>query len=197
MSLTRLLAITLLLLSCGTAYTQNRAGADLLPETQSQKHGGKIESSFDGFAHETIMTLRKMKITCDGMKDKFKDACTSMIVELHCPGPQFNYVSYVTLKVVFQSEAWDSRHPLDQRELSIVTDSGTLRFGRMRLASEEIDTLVTETLEARVPYEAFRKIVSSEAVAMQVGNSKFQLRDKNIAALRDLDSRVIPARSAR
>ena len=34
-------------------------------------HGGKIESKYDGFTHETVLRLQKMKVTCDGMKDKF------------------------------------------------------------------------------------------------------------------------------
>ena len=38
-------------------------------------HGGKIESKYDGLSHETISTLRKMKVTCAGGKNMFKDAC--------------------------------------------------------------------------------------------------------------------------
>lgn len=166
------------------------------PQTQAINHGGKIESSYDGFNHETVLTLRKMKVTCDGFKDKFKGACTSIVVELHCPGIQLNYVSYVTLKILFQSEAWDARHPLDQRDLSVVTDSGTLRFGRMQLAGEDVNWIKVETLERRLPYEAFRKIMISEWVEIQVGQDRFQLRGKNIAALRDLNSRLMLQRSA-
>ena len=29
---------------------------------------------------------KKMKVNCDGFKDKFKDACVSIEVMLHCPG---------------------------------------------------------------------------------------------------------------
>jgi len=31
------------------------------------KHGGKIDSRYDGFKYETVMRLQKMKVNCDGM----------------------------------------------------------------------------------------------------------------------------------
>ena len=48
-----------------------------------------------------------------------------------------------------------------------------------------------ETLEATIPYAAFKKIALSQSVQMQVGASMFELREKNRLALKDLDSRVI------
>src|SRR6202008_3847988 len=59
------------------------------------KHGGKIETKYDGFNYETVLRLKKMKVTCDGFKDKFKDSCVSMEIVLHCPGTQLNYVRNV------------------------------------------------------------------------------------------------------
>jgi hypothetical protein len=56
------------------------------------------------FNYETVMRLRKMKVNCDGFKDKFKDACVSIEVMLHCPGTQVNYVKQVTLQVVFENK---------------------------------------------------------------------------------------------
>jgi hypothetical protein len=49
------------------------------------KHGGKIETKYDGFNYETVLRLRKMKVTCDGFKDKFRDACVSMEIALTAP----------------------------------------------------------------------------------------------------------------
>src|SRR6476619_7453441 len=74
-----------LILSCSAVLLFQPAGAK--PQGQDAvKHGGKIETKYDGFNYETVMRLRKMKVTCDGFKDKFKDACVSIEVELHCPG---------------------------------------------------------------------------------------------------------------
>ncbi len=161
---------------------------------ESINHGGKIETKYDGFNHETVMRLRKMKVTCDGFKETFKDACVSIDVTLHCPGTQLNYVRNVTLQVVFENKDWVHLHPWDQRELSVVTNAETLRFGRMRLVSKGAtgtwDTKV-ETLEATLPYEAFKKIALSQSVAIQVGRSSVELREKNRAALRDLNNRVM------
>lgn len=191
------LLTTLLCVFACAANAQDRSTLPVFPETRTGEHGGKIESSYDGFNHETVMTLRKMKVTCDGFKDRFKGACTSIVVELHFPGVQLNYVGYVVLRVLFQSEAWDARHPLEERDLSIVTDSGTLNFGRMKLAGEDFQWDKTETLERRMPYDAFRRIMKSEVVEIKVGKDRFQLRDKNIAALRDLNSRVLTQSSSR
>jgi hypothetical protein len=157
-------------------------------------HGGKIETKYDGFNYETVLRLKKMKVTCDGFKDKFKDACVSIDVSLHCPGTQLNYVKSVKLQLVFENKDWVHRHPPDQRDLSVVIDSETLRLGRMQLADTAKpgtwDTKV-ETLELMIPYAAFKKMALSQSVQMQVGQSAFELREKNRLALKDLDSRVI------
>jgi hypothetical protein len=162
-------------------------------------HGGKIESKYDGFTHETVLRLQKMKVTCDGMKDKFvKDGCVSIEVSLHCPGVQLNYVRNVTLQIMFENKDWIHSHPLDQRDLRVVIDTETFRLGRMQLANTTVpgkwDTKL-EALEATIPYAVFKKIAQSEAVEMQVGQNAFELREKNRLALRDLDSRVIDTRA--
>jgi hypothetical protein len=158
-------------------------------------HGGKIEAKYDGFNYETVLRLKKMKVTCDGLKDKFiKDACVSMEITLHCPGTQLNYVKQVKLQIFFENKDWVHRHPPDQRDLSVVIDSETLRLGRMQIAdTAKPGTWETkvETLETVIPYAAFKKIALSQTVQMQVGPSMFELREKNRLALKDLDSRVI------
>jgi hypothetical protein len=174
--------------------------ATALPQEQPiVKHGGKIETKYDGFNYETVMRLRKMKVNCDGLKDTFKDACVSIEVVLHCPGTQLNYVRQVTLQVTFENKDWVHYHPLDQRDLSVVTDTETLRLGRMNLVSGKTgswDTKV-ETLEATIPYQVFKKMALSQSVEIQVGRDSVELREKNVAALKDLNSRVItPATSA-
>lgn len=174
--------------------------ATALPQEQPiVKHGGKIETKYDGFNYETVMRLKKMKVNCDGLKDKFKEACVSIEVALHCPGTQLNYVRQVTLQVTFENKDWVHYHPLDQRDLSVVTDTETLRFGRMNLVSGKTgswDTKV-ETLEATIPYQMFKKMALSQTLEIQVGRDSVELREKNVAALKDLNSRVItPATSA-
>jgi hypothetical protein len=194
----------ILFLACALALVHPTA---ILSQVQSgapaaQKpvnHGGKIESKYDGFNHETVVRLQKMKVTCDGIKDKFvKDACVSIEISLHCPGVQLNYVRNVTLQIVFENKDWVHSHPLDQRELQVVIDAETLRLGRMQLANTAVpgkwDTKL-EVLEATVPYAVFKKIAQSQAVEMQVGQSAFELREKNRLALRDLDSRVVDTRA--
>jgi hypothetical protein len=163
--------------------------ADSLDKPQAD-HGGKIESRYDGFSHETIVTLNKMRITCSGVKGNFKDACISLVAALHCPGIQLDYVRYAKLQLIFQTQDWDQRHPLNERALSVVADGETLRLGQMRLVGQEVDTLMTETLECEVPYAMFTKIVRAQVVQMKVGNSEFELRPQNLAALRDLNNRV-------
>ena len=186
-----------LVLGCGlmlfsvTARAQSPAPAATPP-----KHGGKIESKYDGFTYETVMRLRKMKVNCDGLKDKWQDACVSIEVELHLPGTQLNYVRNVTLFVVFENQDWVRTHPPDQRGLSISTDDQTFRLGRMELVTNTKpgtwDTKI-ETLKATIPYETFKKIIQSNSVEIQVGDGAVMLREKNIAALRDLNNRVVAA----
>ena len=156
-------------------------------------HGGKIETKYDGFNYETVLRLKKMKVTCDGFKDKFKDACVSVEVSLHCPGTQLNYVKQVKLQIFFENKDWVRMHSPEQRDLSVVIDSETLRLGRMQPTSATPGTWDTkvETLEATIPYATFKKIALSQTVQMQVGPSMFELREKNRLALKDLDSRVI------
>lgn len=173
-----------------------------IPQTAPEpaKHGGKIETKYDGFNYETVMRLRKMKVNCDGLKDTFKDACVSIDVSLHCPGTQVNYVRHVTLQVVFENKDWVHLHPPDQRDLTIVTDAETLKLGRMTpVSANRPGTWETkvEILEAKIPYATFKKIALSQSVGIQVGSSAVELREKNRAALKDLNNRVIvPATSA-
>lgn len=186
----------ILVLGCGLVLFSQTALAQSVV-----KHGGKIESKYDGFTYETLMRLQKMKVSCDGVKDKFTDGCVSIEVTLHMPGMQLNYVRNVTLMVVFENQDWVRGHPLDQRNLSISTYDKTYRFGRMELVTNTKpgtwDTKI-ERLQATIPYETFKKIIESDTIEIQVGNGSVMLRDKNIAALRDLNNRVLvpPANSS-
>ena len=153
-------------------------------------HGGKIESKYDGLAHETVSTLRKMNVTCSGTKDMLKDTCVSVSASLHCPGIQLDYVRNAKLQVIFENKNWHQRHPPEERDLVVVVDATTLRLGRMRLVSQNIDTLMTEIFEATISYDVFKKIAWGQVVEMAVGKSRFELRQKNLEALRDLNNRV-------
>ena len=153
-------------------------------------HGGKIESKYDGLARETVSTLRKMKVTCAGTKDMLKDSCVSVSASLHCPGVQLDYVRHAKLQLIFESKDWDQRHAIEERDLVVVVDTTTLRLGRMRLVSQNIEIVNTEILETTISYDAFKKIVSGQVVEMAVGKNRFELRQKNLEALRDLNNRV-------
>lgn len=184
----------ILVLGCGLVLFSLTARAQT-----PVKHGGKIESKYDGFTYETIMRLQKMKVSCDGIKDKFTDGCVSIEVALHMPGMQLNYVRSVTLMVIFENQDWVRTHPLDQRNLSISTYDKTYKFGRMELITNKKpgtwDTKI-ERLQATMPYDTFKKIIESDTIEIQVGNGAVMLREKNIAALRDLNNRVLtPANS--
>jgi hypothetical protein len=186
-----------LVLSCAAVLVFHPAAA-LSQDQETVKHGGKIETKYDGFKYETVMRLKKMKVSCDGFKDKFKDACVSIEITLHCPGTQLNYVKHVTVQVMFENKDWVHFHAPDQRDLAVVTDTETLRLGRMAPASKRPGSWDTkaETLELTIPYEQFKKIASSQTVEIQVGRDALELRKNNIAALKDLNSRVIPSRTS-
>ncbi len=177
----------ILVLGCGVIMFSQSVLAQV-------KHGGKIESKYDGFTYETLMRLQKMKVSCDGVKDKFTDGCVSIEVTLHMPGMQLNYVRNVTLMVVFENQDWVQTHPPDQRDLSISTYDKTFKFGRMELITNKKpgtwDTKI-ERLQATIPYEMFKKIIASDTIEIQVGKDTVMLREKNIAALRDLNNRVL------
>ena len=162
---------------------------------QPINHGGKIETRYDGVTFETLMRLRKMKVNCGGFKDNFtKDSCVSIDVVLHCPGTQVSHVGSVTLQVIFDTKNWNQSHAPNQRELTVVADAETLKLGKMRLmpkADKEMQDTTTETLEATLPYDVFKKIVQSQSLELQVGPSMVALKEKNLLALKDLDSRVI------
>jgi len=188
-----LLFITFFALSAVVTQPFGGKGAFRAPEAVhavSDDHGGEIVSKYDGFNHETVLTLKKMNVTCARLHENLKQSCISMSATLHCPGIQFDYVHHVTLQVVFETKDWDQRHPLDQRNLSVVADGQTFRLGQMQLAALHADVLMTETLQSELPYSIFKKIALSEIVELQVGKSTFQLRNKNLDALRDLNNRV-------
>ena len=184
----------LLVLGCAAIFLFHPA--EVKPQTaEPVKHGGKIETKYDGFNFETVMRLHRMKVSCDGLKDKFqKNSCVSIEVTLHCPGTQVNHVREVTVQVVFENKDWVQFHAPDQRDLMVVTDTETLKLGRMSPVSNgKVGTWDTkvEVLELKIPYATFKKIALSETVHIQVGRDAVELREKNRLALKDLNSRVL------
>ena len=197
-----------LILLCGAAASllahapeaaaQKTAAAAVPPPVV--KHGGKIEMKYDGFNLETVVALRKMQVTCGsgrGFKDISKDVCVSLAVWLHCPGQQLDFVRRARVQIIFESEEWDRRHTPAERGLVVVADGETLRLGSMSLVSNGVGSGLfvdksKEVLEISIPYDAFAKIARAESVEVRVGSDAFPLRDKNVAALRDLNSRVKP-----
>jgi hypothetical protein len=171
-----------------------------LPSLQTPDHGGQIESRYDGFNYETIVTLRKMRITCGnpkGVPNTLKDTCVNIEASLHCPGIQLDHVGYARLQLVFEAKDWDRRHPLGQRDLVAVADEESLKLGTMRLVKQDVSTVrlvevMNEVLEVSMPYETFNKLARAQVVEMKVGNTLFELGEKNLSALRDLNNRVKP-----
>jgi hypothetical protein len=48
-----------------------------------------------------------------------------------------------------------------------------------------------EMLETKIPYATFKKIAMAQSAEIQVGKDVVELRDNNLAALRDLNNRVM------
>jgi len=165
---------------------------------QTVNHDGKIEAKYDGFNHEMVITLHKMRITCGGAKSlqtTMKDSCVSLSAALHAPGKQLNYVAHVTLQLIFETKDWDRRHALDQRELAIVADGETMRLGQMALVNQAVDSdrlieVMKEVLQVSLSYKNFEKLARAEFVEMRVGSSEFSLQRNNLAALKDLNNRI-------
>ncbi len=169
------------------------SGPTLLPAFDA-----KIETKYDGFNHETVVTLRKTKITCGGskgMQSTLKDTCVSLVVSLHCPGVQLDYVRYTKLQLIFETKDWDQRHPLGERDLFVVADGERLKLGTMTLVKQGVDLnqlidVMREVLEVSLPYQTFKKIALSQTVEMKVGKTLFELEEKDVVALRELNNRV-------
>jgi len=168
------------------------------PNSATVDHGGKIETKYDGFSHETVVTLKKMRINCGGvggLKSTLEQTCVSLVASLHCPGKQLEYVRYAKLQLIFETKDWEKRHPLEERELFVVADGKTLKLGRMELVTQNVvgDRLLDvmkEVLAVSVPYKTFDMIAQAQTVEVKVGKSVFGLQQKNLDALGDLNLRV-------
>jgi hypothetical protein len=168
------------------------------PRYQEKDHGGNIEAKYDGFNYETVITLRPMKVTCRGawgLQTETKDTCISIVASLHCPGKQLDYVRNARLQLIFETQNWDRRHPVGERNLVAVADNESIKLGTMQLMKQEMATvrqhdMMREVLEVSIPYQSFLKLAKAEFVEMKLGKSTFELRDKNLLALRDLRNRV-------
>lgn len=191
--------LTLAAVVCAQGVARRPAQtAQTAPAPLPLDHGGKIEMNYDGVAHETVVALRRMSVTCEmakGSEAILKGVCISLQAALHCPGKQLDYVRRATLRLTFEAKNWDARHPLGERDLTAVADGETIRLGRMELASQGVSEGwfaedAKETLEVSIPYEAFLKLARSTYVEFSVGKTAFTLRDKNVAALRDMNNRV-------
>jgi hypothetical protein len=108
---------------------------------------------------------------------------------------QLDYVRYAKLQLIFESKDWDRRHPLDERDLAVVADGEQFKLGTMALVKHGVDStqlidVMREVLDVSVPYQTFNKMARAQIVEMKVGKTMFELRESNIAALRDLNNRV-------
>jgi hypothetical protein len=108
---------------------------------------------------------------------------------------QLDYVRYARLQLIFETKDWDRRHTPDQRELSAVADGEKVKLGKMQLINQDVDShrtveVMKEVLEVSIPYQTFTKLALAESLEMKVGNTLFELGDKNLAAFRDLNNRV-------
>ncbi len=186
----------LLILALQTAIAPSSSYSK--PASNPLDHGGKIESRYDGFSRETIVALKKMRVTCGGAKSlqsALNQTCVSLAASLHCPGVQLDYVRYAKLQLIFETKDWDKRHPVDERDLFVVADGQTLKLGKMKLVNQDVGTnklvdVMKEVLEVSLHYQAFSKIAGASDVEMKVGKTAFPLQRKNIEALRDLNNRV-------
>ena len=168
------------------------------PNPSTIDHGGKLETKYDGFNNETVVTLKKMRITCGGAKglrSTFEQTCVSLVASLHCPGKQVEYVRYAKLQLIFETKDWDRRHPLDERELFVVADGQRLRLGRMGLVAQNVAgdrglDVMKEVLEVSTSYKTFDMIARARTVEIKVGKTVFALQEKNLEALGDLNIRV-------
>ena len=182
----------------GDGARRAEQASKLTGEPLPLEHGGKIETAYDGFARETVVSLKRMSVTCGtakGAASIMRGVCISLQAALHCPGKQLDYVRRATLRLTFEAKNWDARHPLGERDLSAVADGETIRLGRMSLLSQGVGEGwlaedAKETLELSIPYEAFLKLARAAYVEFSVGKTTFALRDKNVAALRDMNNRV-------
>ena len=202
------LCCVLLTLAAGVCAQEGarRPAPKLSGEPMPLDHGGKIETAYDGFARETVITLKRMGVTCEVANASggvVKGLCVTMRAALHCPGKQLDYVRRATLRLTFEAKNWDARHNPGERDLSAVADGETIRLGRMGLVSQDVgdgwaSDDMKETLEVAIPYETFLKLAGAGYVEFSVGKTAFALRDKNVAALRDMNNRVkLPAAPAR
>jgi hypothetical protein len=193
------LCCVLLTLAAGVCAQSGAHMPAQTPAPTPLNHGGKIESNYDGFAHETVVELKRMNVTCqvtNGSGGVVKGLCVTMRAALHCPGKQLDYVRQATLRFTFEAKNWDSRHPPNERSVTAVADGETIRLGRMSLVSQDVGDGwaaddMKETLEVEVPFEVFQKLSRAEYVEFSVGKTAFALRDKNVAALRDMNNRVM------
>jgi hypothetical protein len=170
-----------------------------LSPPQAQEHDGKIEVKYDGFSYETVIALKKMSITCRGAKglqNTMKDTCVSIAASLHGPGKQLEFVRYARLQLIFETKDWDRRHNLGERDLVAVADNETVKLGTMQLVTQAVDSVrqhevMKEVLEVSMPYQTFEKLAKADVLEMKVGKTMFELREKNMLALRDLNNRVM------
>jgi hypothetical protein len=200
MKRTILICTCLLLMQSASLLTPNPslAKSPSILEPNSSDHGGKIETKYDGFNHETVVMLKKMRVNCGGakgLKSTLEQTCVSLVASLHCPGKQLEHVGYAKLQLIFETKDWNKRHPLEERELSVVADGQTLRLGRMKLVTQHVEgdrwvDVMKEVLEVSVPYKTFDTIATAQTVEMKVGKSLFALQQKNLDALGDLNLRV-------
>jgi hypothetical protein len=107
-----------------------------------------------------------------------------LAVRFESSGKKVTKPSSITLK--FSSSAQDRTYA-DNRALKIFIDgkevlSETARFGEGNTNGQIFLISVTQD----VPYDFFLKLISSQNIKMQIGGAKFELKEGELEALRDI-----------
>jgi hypothetical protein len=178
------LIVSFLLLAACPTWAQQDTG---IPQSPPAKIEGKFVISRFDRDDRTVVALAHQKVGGDNSCGIWVSAGYAYIGK-PLGTPDRVYISFVRDSTdeprVLKSET--------ERTLVMTLDGEAFKLGPMPVVKEVVTgySLMTQGLMLGVPYEVFSKIANAKRVEVQLGPLRFNLTDRNVQDLRDLQARM-------
>lgn len=151
------------------------------------RHDKNIETKYDRFKDKTTMVVRAGEVY------DFYGGSIDIVALTSYPGQTPIPTEEVFVYFYYSGKEWFF---LKYHDWAVLADGARLDVPDMKRVDSDVRRgYVSEILGTAISFGDFAKMLSANVVEMKVGRAQFQVKEKQLEALRDFASRLIPPAS--
>ena len=193
-ALIRLLVPTAIVLAClGTSYAQGERAPNPIAPQHIDDPREFISTKYDKSKDATVVQLNPILVSDE---EYFASAYLLTVHNLFMQA-YFVYQGKTpsappSVVMTFVSLKHAQRYYQKDRNLSFTVDGAPLDIGEAQLVQFQAmgDNVLKEILSIEVPYDKFKSIANAKKLKMKLGKTEWDLKKKQLKALRDLAGRM-------